>query len=203
MVLKEAYQYQNYLSNLIDEAKRLLNSKSFVTATVQKHCRKKVNVDAEDEIVVVKSVCNYDFTPADLLDFAVKALNEKQKLSDAIVEAKRSTEIDIDAAISMNKCKQSLMDTFRFMSNIKSSESEIQGTDYKFDINGEQKSYHYPITQETTIQFDRNNVRDLIKKYRKETDAISTKLDTIQITTEVKYEPIWAVGDTLEECVLS
>lgn len=203
MVLKEAYQYQNYLTSLIDEAKRYLSAKDFVTETVQKHYRQKVNIDAENETVVVKSSYNVDFEPSDLLDFIMKALAEKQKLSDAIVAAKRSVDIDIDAAISMNKYKQTFMTTLQRMADIRSTETEARGTDYKFDVNGEQKAYCYPVSQETTIKFDRNDVRCLIKKLRKETDEVSTKLDTIQITTEVKYCPIWAVGDTLEECVQS
>ena len=203
MVLKEAYRYQNYLTDLIEKAESYLMLSNFITETKENHMRSKVNSDAEDEEIVVPKIYNVDFTPTDLVDFMVRVLDEKQKLSDAISEAKKTTELDVDSAVSMNKIKQRYISVLRFMADKKSEEKIIEGKDYKFDINGEQKPYKYQINKVTTISYDRNNVRKLIKKYQTECDDISTKLDKIQLLTEVEFVPTWDIGDSLEDVVLS
>ena len=203
MVLKEAYRYQNYLDKLIRDAQSYLMKKDFITQTVQTHNRKKVNQEAEDETIEVKSSYTVEFKPMDLVNFIVKAIEEKQKLSDAIVKAKKSTEIDIDSSVAMNKAKQAYIAVLGMMANTKPSESVTRGTGYKFNADGDQTSYYYDIENVTTISYDRNDVRGLIKKLQKETDDVSTKLDTIQITTLVDYTPVWDLNDNLEDVVLA
>ena len=57
--------------------------------------------------------------------------------------------------------------------------------------------------RKTSIDFDRTDVRNLIKKYLKETDEISSKLDLIEITTQVDIEPRFDVNDKFEELVVA
>lgn len=204
MVLKEAYHYQNYLTELIDEAKRYLTKRDFITTTKQKHNRNKANPDAQDEVIEVPNPYTVEFTPMNLVDFIIKAITEKEKLSEAIVSAKKSTEIDIDAAIALNKIKQGCISVLSAMVNTKALEKKTQGTDYKINqIDGNQMKYYYDIDETIVINYDRNDVKGLIKKLTKETDDVSMKLDAIQITTEVAYDPIWDIGDSLEDVVLS
>lgn len=200
MVLKEAYRYQNFLTELISTAQAYLWKPNFITVQTQNHNKNKVNPDAENEIITVQDV-DVDFTPKQVIDFLVKAIAEKDKLANAIAEAKKTTTIDIDSAVSMNKVKQTYINILKNMAVRKSSQVESQGTDYKFDVNGEQKSYRYPVVTVTEINYDRNNVRNLYKKYQKETDEISMKLDEIQISTIVDFVPEWDISDTFEEIV--
>lgn len=200
MVLKEAYRYQNFLTELISTAQAHLWKPNFITVQTQNHNKNKVNPDAENEIITVQDA-EVDFTPKQVIDFLVKAITEKEKLANAIAEAKKTTTIDIDSAVSMNKVKQTYINILKNMATRKSSQIESQGTDYKFDVNGEQKSYRYPIVTVTEINYDRNNVRNLYKKYQKETDEISMKLDEIQISTIVDFVPEWDISDTFEEIV--
>ena len=202
MILKEAYRYQNYLSNLVSSAEGYLCKKDFITETTQTHNRKKVNPEAEDEVMVVKTSYNVDFTPMQLVDFISKALKEKQKLSDAILTAKRNTEIDIDTSIAMNKIKQNYISVLTSMVKVKSSEIVSKGSAYKFNADGDQVTYYYDIDNITTINYDRNDIRGIIKKLQKETDEVSIKLDAIQSTVQVDYEPIWDISDSLEDIVL-
>lgn len=202
MVLKEAYRYQNFLSELISSAQIYLCKKDFITKTEQTHNRKKANPEAEDEKIEVKTSYNVDFTPMQLVDFINKALNEKQKLFNAILVAKRNTEIDIDSSIAMNKIKQSYISVLTSMTKVKSSESVTKGSAYKFNADGDQITYYYDIDNITTINYDRNDIRGIIKKLQKETDEVSVKLDAIQSTVQVDYEPIWDLSDSLEDVVL-
>ena len=201
MNLKESYRYANYLDNLLSTAYTYVRNKGFVTTTVEEHLRKQSNPDVENETIEVQKPFDVEFKPNQVIDFVVRVLNEKYKLSDAIAEAKSTTEINIDNAISMNKKKQVFVSVLNGIADIKPSEIKTTSKSYKFDINGEQKPYVYDVNRKTSINFDRNDVRNLIKKYLKETDEISAKLDLIEITTQVDFTPTWDVNEKFEELV--
>lgn len=176
-----------------------LSCESYITTTIQSHNRTKVNPDAQDEKITIQKPYNVIFEPNDLIDFVVKVIEEKEKLSNAIAESKRTLEFDIDAAMSINKMKQEFIQTLRRMAVIKSTELEKEGTSYKFNNDGDQVSYRYPVKEVKTIDYDRNTVKSLISKFKKETDKISTERDRIDIMTEVNYDPIWEVDTPLED----
>lgn len=202
MILKEAFHYQNYLTSLFVQATGYLSREDFITTTIQKHNRTKVNPDAQDENIVVPKVFTVDYKPNDLIDFVVKLIDEKQKLSNAITEVKKSLDIDVDAAMSMNKTKQDFISVLRRMVSIKSSESDKEGISYKFNNDGDQVSYRYPVKEVKTIDYDRNAVKGLISKYKKETDQISITRDRIDIMTDVDYTPLWEVDTPLEDILV-
>lgn len=202
MILKEAFRYQNYLTSLFVQATSYLSREDFITTTTQNHNRSMVNPDAQDEKIIVPKVFNVGYKPNDLIDFVVKLIDEKQKLSNAITEAKKSLDMDIDAAMSMNKSKQDFISVLRRMAAIKPTESEKEGTSYKFNNDGDQVSYRYPVKEVKIIDYDRNAVKGLIGKYKKETDQISTARDRIDIMTDVDYTPVWEVDTPLEDILV-
>lgn len=201
---QEAYRYQKFLSQMIQSAEYYLYKKDFVTTVEQYHERKKSNPDAENEIVQKENLTksSVDFTPNDLLVAIPKLLEEKENLSIAINKAKNTTEIDIDASLSMNKQKQEFIRVLNDMNSKKSCEKTITGKGYKFNVNNEQVPYIYDVVEKTTIDFDRNTVKALIKKYSKETDHVSTILDRIVLTTQVDFDPKYDINDTLEELLV-
>lgn len=201
MNLKESYRYANYLDDLLSTAYTYLRNKGFVTTTVEEHLRKQSNPDVENEVIEVQKPYDVEFKPNDVIDFVVKIIEEKDKLSSAIAKAKSTTEIDIDNAITMNKKKQGFVSVLNGIADIKPNEKKSTGKGYKFDINGEQKPYIYDVNSKTTIDFNRTDVRNLVKKYLKETDEISAKLDLIEITTQVDFVPTWDVNEKFEELV--
>lgn len=204
MVLKEAYRYQKFLAGLIQSAEYYLYKREFVTTVEQYHERKKSNPDAENETIQKENLTksSVDFTANDLLRFIPELLDEKEKLSVAINKAKDTTEIDIDASLSMNKQKQEFIRVLNDMNSKKSCEKTITGKGYKFNVNNEQVPYIYDVVEKTTIDFDRNTVKALIKKYSKETDHVSTMLDRIVLTTQVDFDPKYDINDTLEELLV-
>lgn len=199
MILKEAFRYQNYLSRLFVQATDYLSNTHFITTTTQNHCRSKANPDATNEEIIVPKEGKVDYTPNDLLNFVVKLMNEKQKLSDAITVSKKSLDIDIDATMSMNKMKQDFISVLRKMVSVKPTECNKEGVGYKFNNDGDQVLYRYPIKEVRTIDYDRNDAKALLNKYKKETDAASTARDKIDVLTEVDYIPIWEVDTPLED----
>lgn len=202
MNLKESYRYANFLDRLLITADTYLRNKGFVTTTEQNHLRSKANPDAQDEKIEVQKPYDVDFTPNDIIDFVVKVINEKENLFSAIADAKTTTEINIDNAIAMNKKKQSFVNTLNILSDLKTNEKVISGSDYKFNQEGNQVKYFYNITEVTKIDYNRLDVKKLIKKYLKETDEISEKLDTIEINTKVIFEPIFDVNSSFEDLVV-
>lgn len=202
MNLKESYRYANYLDGLLGTAYTYLRNKGFVTIITENHLRSKANSEAQDEIIEVQKPYDVKFTPNDIVNFITKVIDEKEKLSSAIADAKSSVEINIDNAIAMNKKKQGFISVLNSMADIKSSEKQSVGRDYKFDVNGEQKPYSYNINSIISIDFDRKSIKSLIKKYNKECDKISSKLDEIEITTIVDFTPAWDVNDNFEDLVI-
>ena len=201
MNLKESYRYANYLDGLLSTAYTYLRNKGFVTTTVEEHLRKQSNPDVENETIEVQKPFDVEFKPNDVIDFVVKVIEEKEKLSDSIAKAKNTTDVNIDNAIAMNKKKQGFVSVLNGIADIKPSETKTIAKGYKFDINGEQKPYVYDVNRKTSIDFDRTDVRNLIKKYLKETDEISAKLDLIEITTQVDFVPKWDINEKFEELV--
>ena len=203
MNLKESYRYANYLDNLLNTAYRYLQNKGFVTSIKQNHLRSKANSEATDEIFEVQKPYDVDFAPNDVIDFVVKVLAEKDSLVNAIATAKESAEINIDNAIAMNKKKQGFVSVLNGIANLKPSVKQTQGSGYKFNAEGNQIKYYYDIEESTSIDFDRNDVRNLIKKYLKESDETSAKLDAIEINTMVQFECTWDVNDVFEDLVVA
>lgn len=106
MNLKESYRYANFLEGLLNVAENYLYKDDFVTTTKEDRLRSKVNKEAEDELgVVIAKQIDVDFTPNQVIDFIVKVIDEKEKLFTAIADAKATTEINIDNAVSLNKRK--------------------------------------------------------------------------------------------------
>ena len=202
MNLKESYRYANYLDSLLNTSYTYLRNKGFVTTTTENHLRSKANVDAQDEKIEVQKPFDVDFTPNQVIDFVVDVLAEKEALVDAIANAKACAEINIDNAIAMNKKKQGFVNILSNLANIKPSEKQRNGSDYKCNAEGNQVSYYYTVQETTTIDFDRNDVRALSKKLLKETDEISAKLDAIEINTILDFEPRFDVNATFEECIV-
>lgn len=202
MNLKESYRYANYLDTLLNTAYRYLQNKGFTTTTKQNHLRSKANSEASDEIVEVQKPYDVEFTPNDIIDFVVGVITEKELLANAIAKAKSGAEINIDNAVAMNKKKQAFVSVLSGIVNIKPSEKTTQGTDYKFNQqDGNQIRYFYNIEETTTIDFNRNDVKALIKKYSKECDDISSKLDAIEINTIVEHTQKYDISDTFEDLV--
>lgn len=202
MNLKESYRYANYLDGLLSTAYTYLRNKGFVTTTVEEHLRKQSNPDVENETIEVQKSFDVEFSPNDVIDFVVKVIEEKEKLYESIAKAKGTTEINIDNAISMNKKKQGFVSVLNGIADIKPTESITTGNDYKFNNEGNQVKYFYNIKRITTIDYNRTDIKNLIKKYLRETDDISAKLDLIEITTIVQFTPLFNINTSFEDSIV-
>ena len=201
MNLKEAFRYQNKLDTFFQSITNYLNYSTNVMVTKQEHLRSKANPDATDETVDMTKDRKISYPVNKLIEFAVHIISEKSKLSEEIENTKKICGLNIDSAILLNKRKQELSKVFSNMANIKAVERITQGRANKFNVEGNQVSYTYDINEVSTIDFDRNKVKVLSKKYANEADEISTQIDKIMIDCEVNFTPTYDMNDTFEDAL--
>ena len=201
MILKEAFRYQNFLSNLINHALTYFSTRDNVVVRTQEHMRHVANPEAENETIVVPRATDFEFTPNDIIDFLVHVLEEKDNLTKKISAAKRMAEIDMDSSISMNKSYQLVAQRLGALTLMKSGERTFTERAQKFNANGEAVWYNYNVKEVATIDFDRNKAKALSKKFSKMADETSMQVDKLNVELEVDFSPAYDIGDTLEDCV--
>ena len=197
MNLRESFQYMNFLDTNISKVNMMLYDESNLVTVQQEHLKKAANPNAEDEKIVKPK--DLRCSPMDLIKFLDELMEEKEKVSKAIYEAKSKTEVNLDHAVSINKAKQKQLNTLKRLVVLKPSESEGFDYDYMINNEGNQVQYKYKVKQVKTIDYDRNKVRNKYRKLSKECEEMSTLIDKIQINTEVAFDPKWDVSDTLED----
>ena len=197
MVLKEAFRMQNHLAALTSAALLHLSSDANVMRIREEHQRSRRNPKAEDEVVEVKR--DHDMTADGVIGLLLDLMNEREKLSLAVSRAKASAEFDIDTAISSNKTRQEAADCLKALAAKKSTEAQERGMDYLINAEGNQTAYYYNIRTVRTIDYDRDEVRGIVKRLQRESDAVSTKIDLLNVTLEVDYEPKYDFEASFED----
>ena len=202
MKLKEAFRYQNTLKLWIDEAEDFLTNRNNIVTIKETHKRSLVNKEDED---VVKEINNREMNvePNVMIDFIFDLVEEKNKVSKAISDAKRNADVDLDVSIEINKSKQRLASIYKRLSNIKDTERSRADKAYKFNVEGNQTPYIYEVDEVISIDYDRNKVRKMEKKLEKECDSTSTDIEMLQLTIEVNHTPKYDVNDSFTDLVES
>jgi len=201
ITLKKSFELQNYLSQLLNNALCVLSLNDNITTTKQKHLRKKSYSEAEDEEIIVKKSHDFQFTINDLVKFIDVLIKEIDKLTTAVNDAKYYNGKNFDAMIAMNNKKRNILRRYEMMASLKPTESIIKGQAEKFNEAGEQVTYRYDIEQVTTIDYDRNEIKKKVSQLRKEVDETSDAIDAMQLQSMVDYDPIFEIGDNLEDVV--
>ena len=188
MNLKEAFQAQNKIERLFDFVSGYLDDEKNLISTTEKHLRSKAAEGQQDEKIDI--VVDNKFPPDKVIDFMLMLIDEREKLAKAIHNAKASMKFDLDSAVDVNKKRHSAAETLRQLRNFKSSSllDKNAGVGYVFNKEGNQTTYRYDIERVKTIDYDRNRVRELIKKVQKEANKVSNEIDAALISTTVKYK---------------
>jgi hypothetical protein len=135
-------------------------------------------------------------------------VNEKLKLSQSIEDAKKDLFLDwkenninlsLDSAVEFAKKSRDLANNLKCLVDLKASESKSTGVDFKFNVEGNQTQYKYPIEKKITIDFDRNIINDLYKKLLNKADIISTQIESGMLKEIVEYNPIYDIHDSIED----
>lgn len=201
--LKEAFRFQKVLEQNFDFAINEINNTSNIYKITKKHLKNKVNSDATDFEEVLES--EYNFNINDIIRFAYYLAEEKGKLTKAINMTKHEISdsvADIDAMVEKNKKLQSLSNTISYIAkNYKAKTAEVFETDYKFNAEGNQTSYRYPVEMNYEERYDRGFVSKVAKESIGLADENSALIDSCMINSNVNYHPLFSVNDSFEEAI--
>lgn len=199
MVLKEAFRFQKFLDGLFQSAQYSISDKSHALTVTKTHLRSLANAEAEDKVEIIDNgvFCAND----DVIAFMQFLIQEKFALSCAIGKAKASIEFDIDAAVETNKYRQNLRNSVNGMLRNVASKKIERGTDYKFNVEGNQMQYAYDVEVDYTEAFNRNAAKIIIRGVITEADKISRAIDSAMIDTDVEYTSIFDVNDSFEDAM--
>lgn len=197
MNLKESFRYQNFLENMLAYAGNSLTDREHSLTITKNHLRKKANAEAEDMMETV-DVGEF-FKNDDVLKFMTMLVEERSKLTNAIGKAKASIGFDLDAAIETNKFRQTVANRVKTMLRFTASKRTERGTDYKFNVEGNQTQYYYDIEVKANEAFDRSVAKDTMRKLILEADKVSSEIDSAMINTMVEYDAPFNVNDSFED----
>ncbi|MDB7829170.1 hypothetical protein [Intestinimonas butyriciproducens] len=201
MYLKEAFRYQNFLADLSEQTMGYLTATRNIMKTTQEHMRKKANPDADDEVIDMTTERTTQYTPDNLVGFLVMLVDEREKLTAAISDAKRNCGINIDAEVANNKIRQRAATMLQRMGNIRATERVFKANGYKFNAEGNQVAYAYDVKEVSVIDFDRNKVKGICRKLSEQADEMSTAIDKAMVELTVEYKPVFSVGDSFEDAM--
>ena len=201
MNLKEAFRYQNYLAGMFADISCYLQDKRNLVCVKQEHLRKNANPEAQDETVDATTERRYAQSNAVIVEFMAFILDEKYRLSLAIDKAKAKAPVDVDALTAHNAMLRNMGAILARACAIKPSEAKTQGSDFKLNATGEQVRYVYDVKETTTIDFDRNKVKFMVKSFAKRADENSAVLDRCLIDVAVDFEPAFSVTDSTEDAL--
>ena len=191
MNLKEAFQAQNKIIELLDYISGYVSVEDNVMTVTEKHLRSKALAGQQDDSVDVSRKSEEMFDVGKLIDIWQQLMNEKEQLGLAIGKAKAGMSFNLDAAVDANKSRRAFLMTMQRLANRKSSH-ELQkgeGRGYVFNNDGNQTTYCYDIDRIKTIDYDRNKVRAMVKELTRVSDEVSIKIDEALLHTQVDYEP--------------
>lgn len=198
MNLKESFRYQNFLDCLMREATYSIQNHNHCLVTTKKHLRSKANPDATD---IEETVDVGDFYSNDIvLKFMQWLVDERNKLSKAIGEAKATLDFDLDAAVATNKFRQTVSGSVRSMLRDTTPTKKIgEGRDYKFNLEGNQVPYIYDVEIVSEAAYDTVNAKEIMRSMIADADKVSATIDAAMINTTVNYNPTFDVNDDFND----
>ncbi len=201
MTLKESFRYQNFLKKLLLDCENYMVTPDNYTTKTQTHNRSAAIESGKDEIITVEKINDYNFDCDNVILFGKYLLNEMEILAGKISEAKKNCEYDIDSALGLNKDRREFANYLNSVCRHKPSTKTLKAYGNAFNVNGDPIRYEYEMIETTTIDFDKSRIKDMINEISVKSDDVSLKVDEINITATVDYEPAFAFTDTFEDCV--
>ena len=201
MNLKEAFRYQNKLESLMGEARLSIETQTHCLTTIKRHLKSKANQEAKDDEEIVET--DPHFCNDDVIEFMDWLIGQREHLTMAINAAKSSLDIDLDASIETNKFRQAACSSIRRMLSYSPSKRIERGTDYRFNVEGNQTPYVYDVEVETKDAFDREMAKSIMRDTIKCSDEVSSMIDAAMINTTVDYKQLFDVNDSFEDVMAS
>lgn len=199
MNFKDAFRYQNFLGELFGNVFNYVTSRYNLINVTETHLKAKYNADALDEVIDATPTSKLNVDVNKMVDLLIAVLDEKEKVGLAISKAKATHEIEIDANASQNKFRQRAINALQLMSSIKPSKDKVRGTDYKFNVEGNQVSYSYDIERTIDLDFDKSKIKEIIRQLSEKSNDVSTKIEKALLDDVVDFEPVFDINDKFDD----
>lgn len=196
--LKKSFELQNYLRSIFGYATDVLTNNKMITTTVQKHYRSKAWSEAQDEETTVPKPTDYTFTINQLVEFVEYLTENITTLTSAINRAKGDK---YDTLLANNNSKRRMLTCMLNMTGVKPTKTVTTGHSTRFNNDGNQVQYAYDIEEVKTIDFNRDVVKAIITRLRRELDESSQEIDNMALNTMVDYDNVFEIGENLEDAV--
>ena len=198
MNLKQAFRYQNFLSELFSEASIYLTKPGALFSTTKVHHKNEANPEAIDVTEVVENDGIF-YDPDDVVSLMIILSDERFKLTDAIEKAKANLDVRINAEIEANKFRRSAADSIYGILRTKTTRRIERGNDYKFNVEGNQTPYYYNVEVFTEELFDRSKMKQTLLSLKDRADVSSMEIDLAMVNTEVKYIIPYDVNSSFDD----
>lgn len=200
MNLKDAFRAQNKLQAVMEQAGYILRDDGNILKVTTTHLRSKAAAGEEDAVIEDAAPSQYAEHINEVAAFLMEMLAQREKLSAAICKAKAGLPIDMDSEAGLNRVRQTLAETFRRMSTLRSSEVVLAGagSGYRFNGEGNQVSYRCDAKRVTTINFNRTRVRGMATELGRRSDEVSAALDKCLVNTPVDYDLPFEMNDSFD-----
>lgn len=199
MTLKEAFRYQNFLTELIDNVSIYLADSDNTTIVTEEHMKSKAVAGVEDEVKDNLSKRRLNVKPDNAIKFLIRLCEEKEILSKAISQAKNQHCPDMDSSIMVNQTRNRILTSLKHVAKLKNNEKVFTGSAYTMNAEGNQTKYYYDVKQTTRIDFNRPELKRIISDLSSEKDRASTTIDYWMSSVPVSYTPPFDINDTYEE----
>lgn len=200
MNLNEAFAYQSILSRIINECHDKMSDEINHYTVTRHHAISSVHSDKEDYTETDTPAEKYDINA--VIKLMTEAIEARQTLSLAITAAKNSLDdFDLDAAVATNKSRNYCLDALTSMTRSKARESKTTGRSYVFNQEGNQTPVIYDVTVKHTLDFDMAKIKDLRMTLSRQAREVSSKIDTVMVTTTVDFTPPWDPSETFDDII--
>lgn len=200
MNIKNAFRYQNYLSELQSEAQNAL-FRVRVTQT-ELHQKSLANPDAPDEVIVAENTdIAAGITAPKCIALILDIFEEKAALDKAISNTKRACDFDLDAELNINKNRRALVSHLSCFTTGNDMEQMSRAQDYKFNAEGNQTPYSYPVKISTKLNYDKNQLASMVKQLSAAADEMSDNVDVFLLETTFPFTPKFNIHEKFEDIV--
>lgn len=203
MNLKDAFRYQNYLSDMLDKLSYNIAYMNPVKVT-ETHNRSKACPEAEDEVIDATEQRFVNASIDDILEFMEDVEYEKGELSREIAKAKAATEFCLDAEMANNRTARKSANILKgLIAKGGEKEEKKEGRSYRINVEGNQVPYSYEVVRHMEPDFDVDKVRERYKSKLSQADRTSSEIDRYLLDTNINFYPLFDINEHLEEAIVS
>jgi len=207
--LKESFRILNILDQHTSSLLSYISNKSNSLKVEEIHLKSKVT-ENQDEVIDQTTERQYKCSVTDISFLISQLISQKLELSLSIENAKKDLFLDwqengenltLDTGILFAKKSRELSNNLKYLLDLKPSEAKSFGSDFIFNVEGNQVQYKFPIEKKTILDFDRNEINTLYKSMLNRSNTLSIQIEKAMMQDIVEFIPIYDILASTSEIV--